>query len=100
MPLPSPSVLQVVCAPGRTKNLDAFEEADGRTVLLLWKTPKGGLRSDHVLREDGDCMYLYDEQRTYRSGGIFGGDGGQVPVVIEMIVFEGGEGLEVLHHLG
>jgi len=48
--------VQVVCAPGRTKDLGAFEEADGRTTLLLWKTPRGGLRSDHVLREDGDCM--------------------------------------------
>jgi len=52
--------LKVICAPGRTKNLDVFEEEDGRTSLFLWKTPRGAPRSEHVLREDGDCMYLCD----------------------------------------
>lgn len=36
--LGSKQFLKVICAPGRTRNLETFEE-DGRTTLLLWKTP-------------------------------------------------------------
>jgi hypothetical protein len=52
--------LKVVCSPGRASNLDIFQEEDGRTTLLMWKTTRGSLRSSTVLREDGDCMYLLD----------------------------------------
>ena len=58
------SFLKVVCAPGRTKSLEAFEEEDGRTTLLLWKTPRGALRNEPVLSTEGDCMYLYDQNDT------------------------------------
>eukprot|EP00615_Pteridomonas_danica_P007424 CAMPEP_0114355942 /NCGR_PEP_ID=MMETSP0101-20121206/20607_1 /TAXON_ID=38822 ORGANISM="Pteridomonas danica, Strain PT" /NCGR_SAMPLE_ID=MMETSP0101 /ASSEMBLY_ACC=CAM_ASM_000211 /LENGTH=206 /DNA_ID=CAMNT_0001498161 /DNA_START=20 /DNA_END=637 /DNA_ORIENTATION=- len=53
--------LKVICSPGRSKDLDSLLEEDGRTTLLMWKTSKGGLRSNRVLSKDADCMYLYDE---------------------------------------
>ena len=52
--------LKVVCSPGRANSLDDYDEQDGRTALLMWKTARGSLRSATVLREDGDCMYLLD----------------------------------------
>ena len=59
--LESHSFLKVVCSPGRASNLAIFDEEDSRTTLFMWKTSRGSLRSSTVLREEGDCMYLLDQ---------------------------------------